>query len=130
MEICVNVFQLIQNVNMSLEICANVFGSLMDPYKDPPWIRIWILYGSLCGSYMGRLYVNVFTSDPKCQYSIGNMSKCVRGTLGGRGGTSGQVRGHFGPGSGSPRGHFRERFETAGGSQRQTPLWEFSMGLL
>ena len=36
----------------------------MDPYKDPTWIPIWILYGSLCGSYMGRLYVNVFTADP------------------------------------------------------------------
>ena len=62
--------QLIHNVNISFEICANVFGSLMDPYKDPTWIRIWILYGSLCGSYMGRLYVNVFTADPKCQYFI------------------------------------------------------------
>ena len=73
--------QLIQNVNTSLEICANVFGYLMDPYKDLPWIRIWILYGSLCGSYMGRLYVNVFTADPKCKYFIGNMCKCVRGSL-------------------------------------------------
>ena len=50
----------------------------MDPYQDPTWIPIWILYGSLCGSYMGRLYVNVLTADPKCQYFIGNMSKCVR----------------------------------------------------
>ena len=61
--------QLIQHVNISFEI-ENVFGSPMDPYKDPPWIRIWILYGSLCGSYIGRLYVNVFTADPKCQYFI------------------------------------------------------------
>ena len=53
----------------------------MDPYKDPPWIRIWILYGSLCGSYMGRLYVNVFTADPQCEYFIRNMCKCVRGSL-------------------------------------------------
>ena len=36
--------QLIQNFNISFEICANVFGSLMDPYKDLPWIRIWILW--------------------------------------------------------------------------------------
>ena len=73
--------QLIQNVNISLEICANVFGSLMDPYKDHTWIRIWILYGSLCGSYMGRLYVDVFTADPKCKYFIGNMCKSVRGSM-------------------------------------------------
>ena len=57
--------QLIHNVNISFEICANVFGSLMDPYKDFTWIRILIVYGSLCGFYMGRLYVNVFTADPK-----------------------------------------------------------------
>ena len=66
--------QLIQNVNISLEICANVSGgvwrSRMDPYNDLPWIRIWIVYGSLCGSFMGRVYVNVFTADPKCQYFI------------------------------------------------------------
>ena len=73
--------QLIQNVNISLEICANVFGSFMNPYKDPTWIRIWILYGCLCGSYMGRLYVNVFTADPKCQYFIKNMCKFVRGGM-------------------------------------------------
>ena len=72
---------LIQNVNISFEICANVFGSLMDPYKDPTWIRIWILYGSLCGSYMGRLSVDVFTADPKCEYFIGNMFKSVRGSM-------------------------------------------------
>ena len=42
----------------------------MDPYKDLTWIPIWILYGSLRGSYMGRLYVNLFTADPKCQYFI------------------------------------------------------------
>ena len=41
---------LIQNVNISLEICANVFGSLMDPYKD--------LNGSVYGSYMD-LYVDL-----------------------------------------------------------------------
>ena len=58
--------QLIQNVNISLEIFANVFGSLMDPYKDLTWIRMWILYGYVCGSYMGRLCVDVFTADPKC----------------------------------------------------------------
>ena len=54
----------------SLEICANLSGgvwrSLMDPYKDPTEIPVRILYGSLCGSYMGRLCVNVFTADPKC----------------------------------------------------------------
>ena len=55
-----------QKVSISLEICANVFGSLMNPYKDPAWIRIWILYGCPCGSYMGRLYVDVFTADPTC----------------------------------------------------------------
>ena len=42
--------QLIQNVNISFEICANVlggvWGSRMDPYQDPTWIPIWILYGS------------------------------------------------------------------------------------
>ena len=73
--------QLIQNVNISLEICANVVGSLMDPYKDLTSIRIWILYGSLCGSYMGRLYVNVFTADPKCEYFIGIMCKWARGCM-------------------------------------------------
>ena len=62
--------QNVKNVNISFEICANVFGSLMDPCKDPTWIRIWILYGSLCRSYMGRLYVDVFTADPKCEYFI------------------------------------------------------------
>ena len=67
------------NVNVSFEICANVFGSLMDPYKDPTWIRIWILYRFLCGSYMGRLYVDVFTADPKCEYFIRNMCKSGRG---------------------------------------------------
>ena len=74
----------IQNVKKcqtSFEICANVFGSIMDPYKDLTWIRIWILYGSLCGSYMGRLYVDVFTTDPKCEYFSWNMCKCVRGSL-------------------------------------------------
>ena len=74
---------LIQNVkkrvNISLEICSNVFGSLMDPYKDLIWIRIWILYGCLCGSYMGRPCVGVFAADPKCEYFIGNMCKCARG---------------------------------------------------
>ena len=69
--------QLIQNINISFEICTNVFGSLMDPYKDLTWIRIWILYGSLCGSYMGRLYVDVCTTDPKCEYFIVNMCKSV-----------------------------------------------------
>ena len=39
-EICVNVFQLIQHVNISLEICANVFGSPMDPYKDLKHVNI------------------------------------------------------------------------------------------
>ena len=80
-EICVNVFTTdptCQKMLIFHKKCANVFGSIMDPYKDPTWIRIWILYGSLCGSYMGRLYVNVFTADPKCQYFIGNMCKCVR----------------------------------------------------
>ena len=72
---------LIRHVNISLEICPNVFGSLMGPYKDPIWIRIWILYGFLCGSYMGCLYVAVFTTDPKCEYFIANMRKCVRGSL-------------------------------------------------
>ena len=55
---------------MSLQLCANVVGSIMDPYNDLTWIRIWILYGFLCGSYMGRLYVDVFTADPKCEYFI------------------------------------------------------------
>ena len=55
-----------KNVNTAFEIFPNVFGSRMDPYKDPTWIRIWILYGSICGSYMGRLYVDVFTADSKC----------------------------------------------------------------
>ena len=62
--------QLIQNVNIAFEICANVFGSLMDPYKDPPWIPTWIPIWILYRSYMGRLYVNVFTADPKCTYFI------------------------------------------------------------
>ena len=53
----------------------------MDPYQDPTWIPIWILSRSLCGSYMGRLYVNVFTADLKCKYFISNMVKCVRGSL-------------------------------------------------
>ena len=62
--------QLIQNVNISFEICANVSGSPMDLYKDPtwilcggtagrPWIPIWILYGSSMDPYKdlyGSLY--------------------------------------------------------------------------
>ena len=32
-EICVNVFQLIQNVNISFEICTIVVGSCADPSK-------------------------------------------------------------------------------------------------
>ena len=32
-EICVNVFQLIQNVNISFEICANVSGMCADSFK-------------------------------------------------------------------------------------------------
>ena len=71
MQMCL---QLIHNVNISFEICANVSGgvwrSRMDPYKDPTWIPIWILYGPLCGSYICRLYVNVVTADPTCQYFI------------------------------------------------------------
>ena len=42
--------QLMQNVNISFEICANVSGSPMDLYKDDAWILwrdIWILYRSL-----------------------------------------------------------------------------------
>ena len=39
-EIGVNVLQLIQTVIISLEICANVFGSPMDPYKDPKNVNI------------------------------------------------------------------------------------------
>ena len=69
-EICVNVFQLIQNVNISFEICTNVSGSPMDPYKDPTWIlcedaagRPWIPIRILHGPY-------VFTADPKLQYFI------------------------------------------------------------
>ena len=53
----------------------------MDPYKDPTWIRILIVYESLCGSYMGRLYVDVFTTDPTCEYFFGNMYKSVRGSM-------------------------------------------------
>ena len=33
LEICVNVFQLIQHVNISFEICANVFGMCADFFK-------------------------------------------------------------------------------------------------
>ena len=70
--------QLIQNVNISLEICLNVSGggmaephgslqgSHIDPDMDPIRIPIWILYGSICGSYMGPLYVNVLAADAKC----------------------------------------------------------------
>ena len=100
----------------------------MDPFQSPTWIPIWIPYESLCGSYMGRLYVNVLTADPKCKYFIGNMCKCVRGTLGGRGGTSGQVRGHFGPGSGKVRGRFGEGSGKVRGSHgwaTARPLWTF-----
>ena len=34
----------------------SLHGSYMDPYMDPIWIPIWILYGSLYGSYMDPLY--------------------------------------------------------------------------
>ena len=78
---CSPLIQNVKHVNISMEICANVVGSLMDPYKDPTWIRIWIIYGSLCGSYMGRPSVDVFTADPKCEYFIGNMCKSVRGGM-------------------------------------------------
>ena len=75
---------------------------------------------------MGRLYVNVFTADPKCQYFICNMCKCVRGTLGGRGSTSGKVRGRFGDGSGMVRGRSGEgpgkvRKASGGATQGQAP---------
>ena len=42
-------FQLIQNVNISFEICANVFGPSMDPYKDHNNFNISL-----------EIYVNVF----------------------------------------------------------------------
>ena len=62
--------QLIQHVNISFEICANVSGSPMDLCKDltwilcggtagRPWIPIWILYGSSMDPYKdlyGSLY--------------------------------------------------------------------------
>ena len=67
--------QLIQNVNISFEICANVSGS-PNLCKDLTWI--------LCGCPAGRPWLpirilhglNLFTADPKCQYFIGNMSMC------------------------------------------------------
>ena len=40
-----------QNVNMSLELCANMCRSLMDPYKDLTWIRIWI-HGRPAGTHL------------------------------------------------------------------------------
>ena len=73
---------LIQHVNTCQYFVWNTckcVWAIMDPYKDLTWIRIWILYGSLCGSYMGR--VDVFTADPKCEYFIWNMYKCARGSL-------------------------------------------------
>ena len=71
-EICVNVFQLIQNVNISFEICANVLGSPMDLCKDLTWILcggtagrpliiIWISYGSFMEPYT-NLYGSLY--DP------------------------------------------------------------------
>ena len=35
-----NVFKLIQNLNIAFEICANVYGSPMDHYKDPNNVNI------------------------------------------------------------------------------------------
>ena len=81
MRMCSQLIQNVKNVNISVEIRVNVFGSIMDPYTNLTWICIWIVYGSLCGSYMGRLYVDVFTADPKCEYFIGNMCKSDRGSM-------------------------------------------------
>ena len=62
---CSPLIQNVKNVNISFEICANVFGSRMDPYKDLTWIlcggaagRSWILirilYGCRCRGLAGR----------------------------------------------------------------------------
>ena len=59
-EICVNVFQLIQNVNISLEICAKMLGMCADSFK---------MFGNIC---------KCVPADPKCEYFIRNMCKCVR----------------------------------------------------
>ena len=45
LEICVNVFQLIQHVNISFEICSNVLGirNMCKSSMGPPWIPIRII---------------------------------------------------------------------------------------
>ena len=75
--------QLIQNVNMSLEICANLTGSPMDLCKDltwvacggttnHPWIIIWISYGSsidpyknICGPLYDPTWVTIWIHTSK-----------------------------------------------------------------
>ena len=71
-EICVNVIQLIENVNMSLVIYAILWGigNRCKSSMGPTWIPIRILHGS---------YVS--TADPKCEYFIDSMCKSVRGSL-------------------------------------------------
>ena len=148
--------QLIQNVNISLEICANVSGGLWEA-AGALRARFGCTSGKVlgglggtsgkvrgrfgegsgkvrersggasarppCGHFYGILIIPLlepsseFAIKEKLQYFIRNMCKCVRGALGGRGGTSGKVRGRFGEGSGKVRG----RFGTAAGEPAPDP---------
>ena len=86
--------QLIQTVNISLEICANVFTA--DPNCEyfignmckcvHSWSKLLIFhwkYVQMCSQLIQTVNIsfeicaNVFTADPNCQYFIGNMCKCV-----------------------------------------------------
>ena len=86
--------QLIQTVNISVEICANVFTA--DPnwqyFKQNmckcvhSWSKLSIVhwkYAQMCSQLIQTVnisfekFANVFTADPNCQYFIWNMCKCV-----------------------------------------------------
>ena len=81
--------QLIQNVNISLEICANVsgeyegaawipiriphkslYGSYMDPYVD----LIWVVYMQMCS----QLIQNVTISLDICTNVLGGLREAAR----------------------------------------------------
>ena len=73
---------LIQNVNIPFEICANVFGSLMDPYKDLPWICIWILWIPMWILYGSSICKCVYTWSKILIYYLQYVQMC-QGETGG-----------------------------------------------
>ena len=87
----------------------------MDPYQDPTWIPIWILYGSLLDFiwvvYMqmcSQLIQNVNISFEICTNVLGGLWEAAGALRGRFGEGSGVVRGRFGGGSGAVLGRFGE----------------------